>query len=100
VCGDYCRSSADLTTMESAVESGLRTANHVLESLGASQRVPYTELDDGVPWWVRALRLLALPFIALLSSSDPRRGHARPEAAAFGASAVRLAARRPGERVG
>lgn len=40
VAGDYCRSKADLTTMESAVESGLNTAESILEHLGKPVRSP------------------------------------------------------------
>jgi hypothetical protein len=33
IAGDYCKSMADLTTMESAVESGINTARHLLQDL-------------------------------------------------------------------
>jgi len=38
VSGDYCRSQADLTSMESAVFSGKCTAQHVLRALGKDWR--------------------------------------------------------------
>lgn len=34
IAGDYCRTQVDLTTMESAVSSGLATARRLLEDLG------------------------------------------------------------------
>ena len=44
ITGDYCQSMADLTTMESAIESGLNTAARLLGDLGHSVDVGYVPL--------------------------------------------------------
>lgn len=80
VAGDYCRSDADLTTMESAIGSGRRTSAMILESLGVRANV--RELPIPVPpqWLLSAIRYGSLPFIvplALWLRYRERRGRAK-----------------------
>ena len=45
IAGDYCRSEADLTTMESAVGSALATARDLLKDAGLDTQVGPISLD-------------------------------------------------------
>jgi uncharacterized protein with NAD-binding domain and iron-sulfur cluster len=64
VAGDYCRTDVDLTTMESAVMSGMQTARAVSAFLGLP-RPPAPERLPSAPLPVlMALRAAALPLIA------------------------------------
>ncbi len=68
VAGDYCRTEADLATMESAVMSGLSTARDLLrdERRGASAGPIPLKLPPR--WQLLALKYLALPAIAPLGA--------------------------------
>jgi uncharacterized protein with NAD-binding domain and iron-sulfur cluster len=65
IAGDYCRSQADLTSMESTVQSALRTAGHMLEALG------HPRADVSAPlcipkhprWYMGLLWWILLPFV-------------------------------------
>jgi phytoene dehydrogenase-like protein len=62
VAGDYCRSEADLTTMESAVISALNTTRAILGDLGDSHPGPLPL--DLYPRWLAALwKFGGLPFV-------------------------------------
>jgi phytoene dehydrogenase-like protein len=68
VAGDYCQSQADLTSMESAVWSGLTTAGHVLRLLGMDPRPAEPKRFEVPPrWQLLALRWGLLPFVAGLA---------------------------------
>jgi len=66
IAGDYCRTSADLTTMESAISSGLATTGHLLRDLGHRERL----VPQSIPAWprlpMRALAFGLLPSILAL----------------------------------
>jgi hypothetical protein len=65
VAGDYCRTEADLTTMESAVISALNTTQAIVTDLGG--RHPGAEPLKLAPrWFAAALKLAWLPVIAPL----------------------------------
>jgi len=50
VAGDYCQTSADITTMESAVISGLGTAKRILADLGMPDTVTIKSLKNDEGW--------------------------------------------------
>jgi hypothetical protein len=55
VASDYCRTNVELTTMESAVESGLLTAGHLLRALGiqgATEPLPIPKFKRGLMRWL------------------------------------------------
>ncbi|HXL07117.1 MAG TPA: hypothetical protein VN964_09370, partial [Gemmatimonadales bacterium] len=62
--GDYCRSKADLTTMESAIESALVTAADILPSLGKPVRVHRRAIPRYPKKWLRLW--LALGFVPVV----------------------------------
>ena len=74
IAGDYCRTEADLTTMESAVISGLSTANRILSAIGRPPR-PVLSLKTDAGWnpWrnyprlpLRFLQWSAFPLMLVL----------------------------------
>jgi hypothetical protein len=65
VTGDYCRSSADLTTMESAVGSAYRTAQHVLRSFDIAPGPDELPVPEPPLWLMKAIKWGALPFVVL-----------------------------------
>jgi uncharacterized protein with NAD-binding domain and iron-sulfur cluster len=66
LCGDYCRTDADLTTMEGAVMSGMNAAAAILERCGLHVPVAPKPIDEP-PWLLlEAARLAVLPLIAPL----------------------------------
>jgi hypothetical protein len=64
VAGDYCRSKADLTTMESAVESALVTAKDILTQLKQPVRCPRRPIPHYPKKWLRVW--LALGFVPVV----------------------------------
>lgn len=52
VAGDYCRSQADLTSMEGAVDSGIQTARHVLRDLGRDWESVVPRRFEEPPFWL------------------------------------------------
>ncbi len=67
VAGDYCRTQADLTTMEGAVMSGLNTSGAILTSMGRTTRVRARPLPEP-PWLALQLaKYAALPLIVPLT---------------------------------
>ncbi|MGH7964398.1 MAG: FAD-dependent oxidoreductase, partial [Candidatus Binatia bacterium] len=67
VTGDYCRTEADLTTMESAVLSGLCTARDLLKDTGITNKVrikPLRPLSRGL---LLVLKYGFLPLVFLLT---------------------------------
>ena len=66
VAGDYCRTQVDLTTMESAVSSGLSTAGRVLGDLGSPDTVTPLPLETWPRPLMRALALALLPGMVAL----------------------------------
>jgi hypothetical protein len=68
VAGDYCRTQADLTTMEGAVMSGLNTAGAILKYLGRRARNVRARPLAEPPWLALQLaRYAALPLILPLA---------------------------------
>jgi uncharacterized protein with NAD-binding domain and iron-sulfur cluster len=64
MAGDFCQTDADLTTMESAVMSGLNAATAILARDGKRPDVASLPLET-VPVWLLVLgKYLALPLIA------------------------------------
>jgi phytoene dehydrogenase-like protein len=61
--GDYCRSEADLTTMESAVGSALATARDLLADFGDRTHPGPRPLKLWPRWQARALKYAAFPLI-------------------------------------
>ena len=61
IAGDYCRTDVDLTTMESAVMSGLRTAEHILRDLQLPSDVGYEELPRFRRRFWRVAQAMAYP---------------------------------------
>jgi len=61
VAGDYCRSEADLTTMESAVMSAHSTARAVLEDLDLPPSRPPLPLRLPARWLLLAMKWAAAP---------------------------------------
>lgn len=66
IAGDYCRTQADLTTMESAISSGLATAGHLLRDLGHRDRPAPLPLKAWPQPVMRAAALSFLPAILAL----------------------------------
>jgi len=67
MAGDYCRSEADLTTMESAIGSALRAAKAVLESTGRRARITELKIPALSRWMMVLAKYLALPLVAPLA---------------------------------
>ncbi len=67
VAGDYCRSDADLTTMESAVIAGLETAEKILAQEGLAARVKPLPLPAPSPLLMRFAKYAALPLVVPLA---------------------------------
>jgi uncharacterized protein with NAD-binding domain and iron-sulfur cluster len=66
IAGDYCRTRADLTTMESAVISGRQTAASVLEDAGLDP-TPAKPIRLSRPYWrFKFYKWAGLPFALLL----------------------------------
>jgi Flavin containing amine oxidoreductase len=63
IAGDFCRTQADLSTMESAVMSGLNTAGAVLRRAGMTTTVRAKHLDEASPLLLQAAKYAALPLI-------------------------------------
>lgn len=63
--GDYCKSEADLTTMESAVISALNTTRDLIADLGGTHPGPLS-LNLAPRWLASILKWAGLPFIAPL----------------------------------
>jgi hypothetical protein len=83
VAGDYCRSFADLTTMESAVSSGLTTAGAILEALGkGAGLVKPAEFSLPPCWQLLAPKLLLRPLVWGIAGWRRLRKAPRPESAA------------------
>ena len=69
IAGDYCRTEADLTTMESAVISGLSTANRILSMIDRRPRsVLSLKTDSG---WNPSRKYPRLPLRFLQWSAFP-----------------------------
>jgi phytoene dehydrogenase-like protein len=66
IAGDYCRTQADLTTMESAISSGVATAGHVLRDLGRRDVVAPLPLKAWPQPLMRAAAYSFLPAILAL----------------------------------
>jgi uncharacterized protein with NAD-binding domain and iron-sulfur cluster len=66
ISGDYCRTAADLTTMESAVLSGLSTAQAILTDQGIKADVEILPLKTHPTFLYMAGKWLLFPFIILL----------------------------------
>jgi hypothetical protein len=64
VAGDYCRSQADLTSMESAVSSGFQTAVHILKHLGKDSASATPRAFDHPSR--RKLQVVKYPFLWLV----------------------------------
>lgn len=67
ITGDYCRSNADLATMESAVGSARRTSAMVLAAMGVPTTVRDLPIPEPPQWLLYAIRYGSLPFIAPLA---------------------------------
>jgi uncharacterized protein with NAD-binding domain and iron-sulfur cluster len=65
--GDYCRTEVDLTTMESAVSSGLSTARDILRDLGIRSKVKILPLRTIPTNTLRFLKYYLFPSIIALS---------------------------------
>lgn len=63
VAGDYCRSNADLTTMESAVGSAYRTSAKILAALGLAATTRELPIPEPPRLLLNALRWATLPLI-------------------------------------
>ncbi len=67
IAGDYCQTDADLTSMESAVGSGLATAAAILTALGKPAAGVGPQVLKRLPWWVlKPLKFTAFPVVAVL----------------------------------
>ena len=64
MAGDYCRTDADLTTMESAVLSGLNAAQAILARDGKTPDVAPLPLETPPLWLLVLGKYLALPIVA------------------------------------
>lgn len=64
MAGDYCRTDADLTTMESAVMSGLNAAAAILDGDGKTPEVASVPLETPPVALLLLAKYLALPLIA------------------------------------
>lgn len=67
LAGDYCRSEADLTTMESAIGSALRATAAVLRSLGREPDKHELPIPARPRWQFLLVKYLALPIIVPLA---------------------------------
>lgn len=79
VTGDYCRSQADLTCMEGAVYSGLRTAQHILRDLELDPHAAEPRQYKVPPrWLLRGAKWGLFPVIAGIGAcyTVSRRWHA------------------------
>ena len=66
ITGDYCRTDADLTTMESAVISALATANAILQDHNMDANVSILPLETYPRLLFVALKVLLFPFMLIL----------------------------------
>ena len=69
LAGDYCRSQADLTTMEGCVEVAKNTANHVLRALGrgsGNQEIKISDIPKPCRICMRIMFWLATPAAAIV----------------------------------
>jgi uncharacterized protein with NAD-binding domain and iron-sulfur cluster len=64
VAGDYCRTQADLTCMESAVMSGINTGGEILRRLDITDGAAAQPLAEPDAWMLTIARYAALPLIA------------------------------------
>src|ERR1041385_1204223 len=64
VAGDYCRTHADLTTMESAVMSALNTARDVIADHGDGGHPGAQSLVLAPRWLATVFKWLGFPLIA------------------------------------
>jgi uncharacterized protein with NAD-binding domain and iron-sulfur cluster len=86
IAGDYCRSQADLTSMESTVQSALRTAGHMAATLGypAAQRPAPRCIPKHPRWYMALLWYILLPAVvpvwlwARFKDQSPTAGPERP----------------------
>jgi uncharacterized protein with NAD-binding domain and iron-sulfur cluster len=77
--GDYCQSQADITTMESAVMSGLSTATALLARVGLDADVDLIPLRAWPRGLFLLLKCLGLPVVAPLGLCYSIRRHLRTE---------------------
>lgn len=66
VASDYCRTKVELTTMESAVESGLLTAQHVQRALGIQGAKEPLPIPKRKRWLMRLIFYALSPVIVLI----------------------------------
>ncbi len=66
ITGDYCRTEADLTTMESAIGSALATARDLLQDQGLPSSVGLKPLKPRGARYFTLLTYLLLPVIAIV----------------------------------
>jgi uncharacterized protein with NAD-binding domain and iron-sulfur cluster len=66
VAGDYCKTDVDLTTMEGAVYSGLRTAAGILDAEGIAHDVQLRDTPSPSRWKLTLIWLLGIGPVFLL----------------------------------
>jgi hypothetical protein len=66
VAGDYCRSEADLTTMESAIWSGIGAARAILDAAHIPSDLAPEKIPQFRPLWLWLARLALLPYATLV----------------------------------
>jgi uncharacterized protein with NAD-binding domain and iron-sulfur cluster len=67
LAGDYCRSQADLTTMEGCIEAATKTASHVLQALGhIEEGLEVKEIRTPCRICMRVMYWLASPAAAIV----------------------------------
>jgi len=80
VAGDYCRSPADLTTMESAIGAARQTAALVLNESGIQSHAAGAEqFDVPSPWLLRAAKWGCLPVILPIGAAYAISRRGRPD---------------------
>ena len=65
LAGDYCQTTADLTTMEGAIQSGMNAANQILDRLGG-ERVIVQTIPRYPRWQPRLAVWVAMPIVFLV----------------------------------
>jgi len=65
LAGTYCRTQANLATMEGAIESGNICANAVRENLGISGEIPVPQITYFPRWLILIMKVLMFPFVII-----------------------------------
>lgn len=65
LAGTYCRTQANLATMEGAIESGNICANAVRADLGISGNIPVPQITYFPRWLILLMKLFMFPFVLI-----------------------------------